>query len=331
MAFRIRTFIPSLALALAAPLTPLSANITAMADNGFAVVQGQTVEATPEQIWAILVEPSLWWNPDNSFTGSSIYFTLDAVPGGCFCEKIPAGETAGGGVRHFTVLYVDKPRVLRFEGALGPLQSEAVTGTMTIAMEPRDDGTTAVSLSYVAGGYIRGPVPAMAQTLDQVTGDALARLMAVAEGGDPDDAVYVARPRAKAPDATTPAETPETESDSETEGESADAPVEEEVTVESPGASLGERLELDFGDDDVELSGSRREVDDAAESGSTEEEAEAEDADVDGADDVPAASETSDDDLADEEDDTDADDAAGSAEEDDAMREDAVPMLSGSR
>ena len=44
--------------------------------------------------------------------------SIDARPGGCFCEKLPNG----GGVEHARVVYVAPREVLRLSGALGPLQ-----------------------------------------------------------------------------------------------------------------------------------------------------------------------------------------------------------------
>ena len=58
------------------------------------------------------------------------------------------------------------------QGALGPLQSEAVIGTLTVAMEPAKDGTTTkVSFSYVVGGYMRYKVGDIAPAVDKVLGE----------------------------------------------------------------------------------------------------------------------------------------------------------------
>ena len=58
------------------------------------------------------------------------------------------------------------------QGALGPLQSEAVIGTLTVAMEPaKDNAGTRVSFSYVVGGYMRYKVAEIAPAVDQMLGE----------------------------------------------------------------------------------------------------------------------------------------------------------------
>jgi len=64
------------------------------------------------------------------------------------------------------------------QGGLGPLQSEAVTGTLTVAMEPSKDGQeTKISFSYVVGGYMRYKVSEIAPAVDNVLGDQFKRLL----------------------------------------------------------------------------------------------------------------------------------------------------------
>ena len=76
------------------------------------------------------------------------------------------------------VLYID-PRVhtLRMTGALGPLQSEAVTGVLTMAVEPSGSGSK-ITWDYVVGGYMRMPVAQTATLVDRVIGEQLSRLAA---------------------------------------------------------------------------------------------------------------------------------------------------------
>jgi hypothetical protein len=46
--------------------------------------------------------------------------------------EIHAGFKNQGGVRHMQVVYVDPGKTLRMIGGLGPLQSMAATGSMTV-------------------------------------------------------------------------------------------------------------------------------------------------------------------------------------------------------
>jgi hypothetical protein len=52
-------------------------------------------------------------------------------------------------------------------GGLGPLQSMAVTGTMTWTLTPAGNGT-AVELTYLVGGYNRGGFKDLAPGVDSV-------------------------------------------------------------------------------------------------------------------------------------------------------------------
>lgn len=51
-------------------------------------------------------------------------------------------------------------------GALGPLQAEAVTGTLTFRLDPETDKTTRIPLEYVVGGYVRAGADTLAPKVD---------------------------------------------------------------------------------------------------------------------------------------------------------------------
>lgn len=171
------------ALALMSIATPAHAEVKALAENGFAVVHGSVVTATPDQIWKRLIAPKDWWNPEHSWSGSTAGFSIDAKAGGCFCELFQQKDASGklrtsGSVEHMRVLFADPGKVLRMSGALGPLQSEAVTGTLTVVIEGDKAGTqTKVSFSYVVGGFARYKMAAIAPNVDKVIGDQFARLL----------------------------------------------------------------------------------------------------------------------------------------------------------
>jgi hypothetical protein len=77
------------------------------------------------------------------------------------------------------VIFVQPGRVLRMQGALGPLQSEAVIGTLTVAMErAKDNAATRVSFSYVVGGYMRYKVSEIAPAVDKVLGEQFENMLA---------------------------------------------------------------------------------------------------------------------------------------------------------
>src|SRR3546814_14350668 len=71
--------------------------------------------------------------------------------------------------------------MMRVSDAFGPLQGEAVTGTLTIQIKPTDAGA-AIRFDYVVGGYMRFKVAEIAPAVDRVLGEQLVGL-AKALGG----------------------------------------------------------------------------------------------------------------------------------------------------
>jgi hypothetical protein len=167
----------TVAAAIAASSSPAFAEVKATSDTGFNVVHITSVAATPDEVWKRLLAPKDWWNKAHSWSGSSAGFYIDAQANGCFCELFQEKGADGklktvGSVEHMRVIFAQPGKVLRMQGALGPLQSEAVIGTLTVAIEPaKDSNTTKVSFSYVVGGYMRYKVPEIAPAVDKVLGE----------------------------------------------------------------------------------------------------------------------------------------------------------------
>jgi hypothetical protein len=162
---------------------PAYAEVKSQSEAGFVVGHTSEVLAKPEEVWKRLLVPKDWWNPAHSWSGKTDGFYIDAQAGGCFCELLQDKAADGkvkprGSVEHMRVLFTDPSKVLRMTGALGPLQSEAMHGTLTIAMEPLKDGAgTKISLSYVVGGYMRYKVADIAPSVDAMLGDQFQRLI----------------------------------------------------------------------------------------------------------------------------------------------------------
>ena len=169
---------------LSAFSSPAFAEVKAASDTGFNVVHIATVAATPQEIWKRLLAPKDWWNKAHSWSGSSEGFYIDAQANGCFCELFQEKGADGklktaGSVEHMRVIFAQPGKVLRMQGALGPLQSEAVIGTLTVAMEPTKEGkATKLSFSYVVGGYMRYKVAEIAPAVDKVLGEQFENLVA---------------------------------------------------------------------------------------------------------------------------------------------------------
>jgi hypothetical protein len=162
---------------LAATASPAFADVKAASETGFNVIHIASVQATPDEIWKRLLAPKDYWNKSHSWSGSTAGFYIDAQANGCFCELFQETDANGkvktvGSVEHMRVIFAQPGKVLRMQGALGPLQSEAVIGTLTVAMEPaKQDGSTRISFSYVVGGYMRYKVAEIAPAVDKVLGE----------------------------------------------------------------------------------------------------------------------------------------------------------------
>lgn len=175
-----RTAALLLAGAVLAPLAA-QAEVLAITSSGFEVRDSVTIKAPTDKVYAGLLQIGRWWNPQHSWSGDAANLSIDARAGGCFCEKL----ANGGSVQHMTVSLVMPGKLLRLSGALGPLQSEGFTGSMSWSLKPAD-GATELTLSYKAGGYATRPVSEWAPDVDGVLAEQLGRLKKFAETGKPD-------------------------------------------------------------------------------------------------------------------------------------------------
>jgi len=149
--------------------------------NGFVVKLEVNVNAPAAKVYDALVgQVGSWWNPEHTYSHDAKNLSIDARPGGCFCEKLPKG----GGIEHLRVVYVAPPQVVRFFGALGPLQASGVAGSMTWKLTGAAD-TTRLDLSYSVGGFIPGGIEKMAPAVEAMLREQLDRLKLFIETGKP--------------------------------------------------------------------------------------------------------------------------------------------------
>jgi uncharacterized protein YndB with AHSA1/START domain len=156
---------------------PVAAEVTSASETGFDIALSETVAASPDAVYDALRNPSKWWNPAHSWSGDAQNLWLDAQAGGCFCEKLPGEGGARGSVQHGRVVMAQPGKLLRLSAALGPLQEQAVTGTLSWALAPADGGT-GVTLTYIVAGQVRGGAAALAPAVDAVLAEQLGRLKA---------------------------------------------------------------------------------------------------------------------------------------------------------
>jgi uncharacterized protein YndB with AHSA1/START domain len=170
-----------------APLTlvlavasPAAAEVKSVTANGFEVATMATIAAPPDRIYAALGEVGHWWSPSHTFSGDAGNLSMELRAGGCFCERLKDG----GSVQHLQVVYAAPGQGLRLRGALGPLQTEGVDGTLSWTLKPGEGGTS-VTLSYILGGYVRSGMEQWAPRVDRVLDEQLQRLKSFVEGKSP--------------------------------------------------------------------------------------------------------------------------------------------------
>lgn len=154
---------------------PAAGEVTKSEPGGFVSTHKLVIAAPPGKVWDTIVRPSVWWSKDHSYSGIAANLSIDPRPGGCWCEKL-----TGGAIEHARVIYADRGKVLRVDGAFGPLQSGAVIGTLTFALKPDGQGT-AVTVTYVVGGFHPAGVASFAQVVDGVFAAQMPGLKAAAE------------------------------------------------------------------------------------------------------------------------------------------------------
>ena len=199
-----------LALPIAAALlsaAPAHAEVIAKSDAGFVV--RETVEVTSDvwASWAGLIAPAKWWNPEHTWSGKADTLYIDSQATGCFCELMPVPDgapegTRRGSVEHLRIIQSSPGKVLRMKGGLGPLQSEAAEGVLTITLKPTPKGTRLL-WEYVVGGYMRMKPEAMAPAVDAMLGEQAGRLGKLLGLAEPAQASVKSEPAPKTEPAAT--------------------------------------------------------------------------------------------------------------------------------
>jgi uncharacterized protein YndB with AHSA1/START domain len=169
------------------PLTLLFAGalsfaaVVDVAPSGFLVRHEVNINASAGKVYSTLTGGvGSWWSSNHTYSHDSKNLTIDARPGGCFCEKL----RGGGGVRHMTVAFASPGQMLRMTGALGPLQESGIAGSMTWSLTSSATSTKVV-LTYSVGGYMQGGFEKIAPMVDGMLGEQLNRFKSYLETGKP--------------------------------------------------------------------------------------------------------------------------------------------------
>jgi hypothetical protein len=169
------------ALVALAAASPTAAAVKGASTGGFEVENSTVVAGSPATAYAMLGRPAEWWDPEHSFSHDARNLSLELRAGGCFCERLPK---SGGSVQHMRVVYADPGTALRLQGSIGPLQGEAVAGSLTFTLKPVPQGTEIV-MNYIVGGYLRTGGDNWAPVVDRVLAAQLERLRRHLAGGRP--------------------------------------------------------------------------------------------------------------------------------------------------
>ena len=170
-----------LAFALLVVAPAVSADVVDSTPNGFTTRSATEISAVPRAVYLALTgQVGSWWDPQHTWSGDAKNMSIDARAGGCFCEKL----ANGGSVQHMTVILAEPGKTLRMQGALGPLQEQAMVGTITWTLTEAGSRTR-VEMTYVVGGYMRGGVEPVAKIVDSVLAAQVQRLKQHVESGRP--------------------------------------------------------------------------------------------------------------------------------------------------
>lgn len=160
------------ALAATMLTSAAAAEVKSVSPGHFEVESKAVVAAPPAETYEMLGRIGSWWNKAHSYSGDAANMTLELRAGGCFCEKIPKD---GSTIEHMRIVYAQPGQMLRAQGGLGPLQAEAVTGTLTWSLEAVPNGTQ-ITQNYVVSGHVRGGMASLASPVDQVLAEQLSGL-----------------------------------------------------------------------------------------------------------------------------------------------------------
>lgn len=181
----------SIAVVLGAMAAPAHGEVIETTADRFVTRATASVKAPPLATWLALTKPGDWWSSQHSWSGDAKNMTLTPQGGGCFCERIPVGDSGNasameGSARHAEVLQAFPMKVLRMRGGFGPLQGEPATGVLTITLKEVPGGTR-ILWEYNVGGPMRYKVAELAPAVDGVMSEQLKRLQ-VHLGALPDGA-----------------------------------------------------------------------------------------------------------------------------------------------
>ncbi len=141
-----------------------AAHAAAPTQSRFEVEASVVSPLPPAQAYEAFTQIGRWWS--HTWSGDPGNLSLDARPGGCWCEALPGG----GGIEHMRVIWAQPGQQIRMQGALGPLQAMGASGLLIATFAPEGQGAR-VSVTYI----VLNADPAMEEPVAGVIQSQLAR------------------------------------------------------------------------------------------------------------------------------------------------------------
>jgi arylamine N-acetyltransferase len=162
--------------------TGAQAKVVTKGPTGFVVEHQVELQADTKTAYAAFTKIGSWWSSAHSFSGDAKNITIDAKPGGCWCEALPNG----GFVKHMDIVHAAPGSMLVFSGGLGPLQFMGVAGSMTVSFQPaKSANATTMTLRYDVGGRDDKDCAEISGAVDGVLAEQLARYASFVKTGKP--------------------------------------------------------------------------------------------------------------------------------------------------
>jgi hypothetical protein len=148
------------------------AEVKSVSPSHFEIERKVVVSASPAEAYAMLGQVDKWWSGAHTYSGSAASLRMDLRAGGCFCETMADGGT----IEHLRIVQARPGEVLRGQGGLGPLQSEAIAATLDWTLKAAPGGGTEITQTYVASGHARMGMEKLAALVDAVMTEQLSGL-----------------------------------------------------------------------------------------------------------------------------------------------------------
>lgn len=151
--------------------SPAWAEVVQSSDTGFRLRHEAISAQTPDDVFARLMEPSQWWDPDHTYSADASNLSMGDTAGSYWRE-----DWDGGSVIHGQVLMVKEGEELVLSAPFGPLISTAAECIWTIKLTPKEGGGTLISSTHAVAGAAGHGLWELAKPVDTVMGNGIKRL-----------------------------------------------------------------------------------------------------------------------------------------------------------